>query len=63
MMIENDAGKSGVGILVKEELCDSVVEICRSDRMMTICLILEKMIRVIRMCLCTPKWKARYTKR
>ena len=35
-------------MLVKEELCDSVVEIQRSDRMMTMCLIFgEEMIWVM----------------
>ena len=47
-LLENDAGKGSVGILVKEELCESVVEIGRSDRMTTMCLIIgEEMIRAI----------------
>ena len=58
-------GKGGVAILVKEEVCESVVEIRRrSDRMITMCLIFgEEMIRVKSgdMCLCTSKRKARYT--
>ena len=49
MWLGNDAGKGGVKILVKNELCESVVEIqIRSDRMMTMCLILgEEMIWLI----------------
>ena len=45
----NDTGKGSVGILVKEEMCESVVEIRRrSDRRMTMCLIFgEEMMRVI----------------
>ena len=45
----NDTGEDSVGILVKEELCESVVEIRRrSDRIMTMCLIFWKeMIRLI----------------
>ena len=44
----NDVGKSGVGILVKDELCESVVEIRKSDKMMKMCLkVGEEMIRVI----------------
>ena len=40
--MENDVGKGGVGILVKEELCESVVEIRKSDKMMIMCIILGK---------------------
>ena len=42
----NNTGKGGVGILVKEDLCESVVEIRRSsDKTMTMCLIFgEEMI-------------------
>ena len=56
MMLE----KSGMRILVKEELYESVVEIQRSDKMMTMCLIwgANDMGDI---CLRIPKWKARYT--
>ena len=38
--LENDTGKNGVGILVKEELHESVVDIHkRSNRMMTMCIL------------------------
>ena len=45
----NDSGMNGVGILVKEELCEKVVEIRRrSDRIMTLVLAFgEKITRVI----------------
>ena len=50
----NDVGKGGVGILVKEELCENVFEISRSDRMITICLMYgEEMIQVI--CVYAPQ--------
>ena len=55
----NDVGKGGVAILVKEELCESVVEIQKSD---------DDNVPHIwggndtsDKCLCIPKWKARYT--
>ena len=52
--MENDVGKSGEGILVKEELCKSVVKIQKGGRMMTMCLIFwEKIIRVI--CVYAPQ--------
>ena len=49
MVFGNDAGKGAMGIMVKEELCKSVVEIRRrSDKMMTMRLIFgEEMIKVI----------------
>ena len=40
--LENGVGKSGVRILVEEELCESVVEIRRNDKMMTMCLTFGK---------------------
>ena len=51
----NDGGKGGMGILVKEDLCESVVEIQeRSDRMMTMGLIFgEEMMWVI--CVYVPQ--------
>ena len=54
----NDDKTGGVGILVKEELCENVVEIRkRCDRVMAIGLALkEEMVRVC-LCLCTTKWK------
>ena len=49
-----DTVKGGVGRLAKEELCESVVEIYRSDRIMTMCFIFgEEMIQVI--CVCAPQ--------
>ena len=51
----NNDGIEGVGILVKEELCEKVVEVQRkSDRMMAIVLVFEeKVMRVI--CAYTPR--------
>lgn len=45
----NDSGTGGVGILVKEELCEKVVEIHRTnDRIMTMVLVFgEEVVRVI----------------
>ena len=45
---KNEVRKGGTEILVKEELFESVVEIRKSDRMMTMCLtFVEQIIRVI----------------
>ena len=55
--MQNDVGKGGVEILIKEELCESVVEIQKkSDQMMTMRLIFgEEMIQVI--CVYAPHGK------
>ena len=39
----NSDGTGGVGVLVKEELCEKVVEVRRrSDRVMTVMMVLEE---------------------
>ena len=45
----NSAGTGGVGVLVKEELCEKVVEVRRkSDRVMTVVMALEEeVVRII----------------
>ena len=45
----NSDGTGGVGVLVKEELCEEVVEVRRrSDRVMTVVMVLEEeVLRII----------------
>ena len=44
----NQEGYDGVGVLVREELCDKVAEIRRvNDRVMSLAIVLEEVVRVI----------------
>ena len=48
MVSGNDTKTGGMGILVKEELCESVVEVRRRcDRVMTIGLVLKEVVKVL----------------
>ena len=53
----NSDDTGGVGVLVKEELCEKVVEVrMRSDRVMTIVMVLEEeVLRII--CVWSTEWQ------
>ena len=51
----NQEGDGGVGVLVKEELCDKVVEVRRvDDRVISLAIVFEgEVVRVV--CACAPQ--------
>ena len=63
MVVRNNDGIRGVALLVKEELCEKVIEVRRkSGRLMAMVLVFEeKVIRVI--CAYAPQVKTRVRER